>query len=96
MSQTNQKVQSLTSNKITVKDIFTRSKFWEKPQKEIIKKGKPQKELNEDYRNLVFFTQWKWWQKDYKFLPTPDKFVEIKKDFLENNWSNLENISHYI
>ena len=85
------KVLQLTSNKITIKDIFTRSKFWEKPINEItLPNGVKQKEENLDYRDLVIYTKWKWWQPNYKFLPTPDKFIQIKEQFINEVWGTLE------
>ncbi len=83
MSQLNKKVvQVINENKISIKDIFTRSKHWEKPFK-TDEKGKATKELNEDYRNLKIYTQWRNWPRNYKYLPTPDKFIEIKSVWLK-------------
>ena len=93
----NQVNQTINQNKITLKDIRTRKKHWSKPFKEIIlSNGVKQKEDNPSYRDLVFYTKWEWWQPSYEFLPTPDKFVKIKEDFLNQTWGTLEKQEYYI
>ncbi|MDR1670127.1 MAG: hypothetical protein LBR43_00165 [Spiroplasmataceae bacterium] len=63
-------LQTTKQNLITLKDIRTRKKFWNKPEKE-------------NYQDLVFYQGWKHWTKEYNFLPVPDKFLEIREETLK-------------
>jgi len=66
----NKKVnQTINENKISIKDILTRKKFWKKPGQE-------------GYRDLTLWIGWKHWTQEYNFLPTPDKFLEIQQETL--------------